>query len=99
MHVAVSGLGAFGALFVLTGLLGARASGPISKDFPWQFRLAAQLRTPVLMFIVIPMMIQTLTLPLIYRPLLGGDPRNVLLLAGILMLAGAAATLMVRMLG
>jgi Delta24-sterol reductase len=54
MHVAVSGLGAFGALFVLTGLLGARASGPISKDFPWQFRLAAQLRTPVLMFIVIP---------------------------------------------
>ncbi len=48
------------------------------------------------MFIVIPMMIQTLTLPLVYRPLLGGDPRNVLIFAGILMLAGAAATLIVR---
>jgi len=48
------------------------------------------------MFIVIPMMIQTLTLPLIYRPLLGGDPRNVLTLAGALMLAAALATLMVR---
>ncbi len=54
MHVAVAGLYAFGALFICTGLLGSRASGPVSKDFPWQFRLAAQLRTPVLMFIVIP---------------------------------------------
>ena len=49
------------------------------------------------MFIVIPMIMQTLTLPLIYRPLLGGDPRNVLLLAGGLMLTGALATLAVRL--
>lgn len=48
------------------------------------------------MFIVIPMLIQTLTMPLIYRPLLSGDPRNVLALAGLLMLSGAAATLMVQ---
>jgi maltose/moltooligosaccharide transporter len=48
------------------------------------------------MFIVIPMMIQSLTMPLIYRPLLGGDPRNVLLLAGGMMLAAAVATLWVR---
>ncbi|MFM9976970.1 MAG: MFS transporter [Sphingomonadaceae bacterium] len=48
------------------------------------------------MFIVVPMLIQTLTLPLIYRPLLGGDPRNVLILAGLLMIAGAAATMIVR---
>ncbi len=48
------------------------------------------------MFIVIPMMIQTLTLPLVYRPLLGGDPRNVLMLAGLLMIAGSAATMWVR---
>ncbi|MCR9179140.1 MAG: MFS transporter [Erythrobacteraceae bacterium] len=47
------------------------------------------------LFIVIPMLIQTLTMPLIYRPLLGGDPRNVLMLGGVLMMAGALATLLV----
>ena len=47
------------------------------------------------LFIVIPMLIQTLTMPLIYTPLLGGDPRNVLLMAGALMLLGAIATLFV----
>ena len=48
------------------------------------------------MFIVIPMLIQSVTLPLYYRPLLGGDPRNVLLLAGALLLAAAVATLWVK---
>jgi maltose/moltooligosaccharide transporter len=48
------------------------------------------------MFIVIPMLIQTLTMPLIYRPLLGGDPRNVLMLGGVLMIVGAVATLFVN---
>ena len=48
------------------------------------------------MFIVVPMMIETLVMPLIYRPLLGGDPRNVLVLAGAMMLAAAAATLCVK---
>ena len=48
------------------------------------------------MFIVIPMLIETLTMPLIYEPLLGGDPRNALTLGGVLMLLGAAATLRVR---
>jgi len=48
------------------------------------------------MFIVVPMLIQSLTMPLMYEPLLGGDARNVLLLAGGAMLAAAAATLMVR---
>lgn len=47
------------------------------------------------LFIVIPMLIQTLTMPLMYRPLLAGDPRNVLVLAGALMLLGAIATLFV----
>ena len=47
------------------------------------------------MFIVIPMLIQTLTLPLFYDSLLGGDPRNVLLLGGVLMILGAIATLFV----
>ncbi|QZD96207.1 MFS transporter [Qipengyuania gelatinilytica] len=47
------------------------------------------------MFIVIPMLIQTLTMPLFYGPLLGGDPRNVLLLGGGLMILGAIATMFV----
>jgi len=47
------------------------------------------------MFIVIPMLIQTLTMPLFYGPLLGGDPRNVLLLCGGLMVLGAIATMFV----
>ncbi|ANU07061.1 MFS transporter [Paraurantiacibacter namhicola] len=47
------------------------------------------------MFIVIPMLIQTLTMPLFYSPLLGGDPRNVLLLGGGLMILGAFATMFV----
>lgn len=34
--------------------LGADGGG-LSKEFPWQFRLAAQLRTPLLVFIVVPL--------------------------------------------
>lgn len=48
------------------------------------------------MFIVIPMLIETLVVPAIYRPLLGGDPRNLIVLAGVLMLCAGAATLLVR---
>jgi len=48
------------------------------------------------MIIVIPMMIESLTIPLIYRPLLNGDPRHVLMLAGLLMIAGAVATVRVK---
>ncbi len=47
------------------------------------------------MFIVIPMMIESLTVPLFYRPLLGGDARGVLYVAGVLMVIGAVATLRV----
>ncbi len=47
------------------------------------------------MFIVVPMLIESLTMPLVY-PLLGSDPRHVLVAAGGLMLAAAAATLAVR---
>ncbi len=48
------------------------------------------------MFIVIPMLIQTLTLPLIYEPLLGGKPANVLVLAGCMMVLAAVATMAVK---
>jgi maltose/moltooligosaccharide transporter len=47
------------------------------------------------MFIVIPMLIQTLTMPFLYDGLLAGDPRNVLVMGGIMMLIGAVATLFV----
>jgi maltose/moltooligosaccharide transporter len=48
------------------------------------------------MFIVIPMIIQMITLPLIYEPLLGGDPANVIRLAGVLLGCAAVAVLRVR---
>ena len=44
------------------------------------------------MFIVIPMLIESLTMPLVFGPLLGGDPRAVLLLAGAMMIMASAAT-------
>lgn len=47
------------------------------------------------MFIVIPMLIQSLLFPIIYEPVLGGDPRHVLSLCGLLMFAAAIATLRV----
>jgi maltose/moltooligosaccharide transporter len=48
------------------------------------------------MFIVIPMIIQMITLPLIYEPLLGGRPDNVIRLAGALLACAAVAVLFVR---
>ena len=47
------------------------------------------------MFIVIPMLIEAVTMPLIYRPLLSGDPRHAIGLASALMILGAIATLRV----
>jgi maltose/moltooligosaccharide transporter len=48
------------------------------------------------MMIVIPMLIQSATLPLLYRSVLGGDPRHVVMLGGALLLCAAVATLFVR---
>lgn len=48
------------------------------------------------MFIVIPMLIQMVTLPLIYHRLLGGQPENVIRLAGALLLVAAVAVLRVK---
>jgi maltose/moltooligosaccharide transporter len=48
------------------------------------------------MFIVIPMMIQIFTLPLYYNTLLNGDPRNVIRLAGVLLICAAIAVLFVK---
>jgi maltose/moltooligosaccharide transporter len=48
------------------------------------------------MFIVLPMIIQMLTLPLYYERLLGGQPDNVIRLAGALLLAAAVAVCFVK---
>ena len=48
------------------------------------------------MFIVIPMMIEIFTLPLLYRSVLGGNPANVIRLAGGLLICAAVAALFVR---
>lgn len=48
------------------------------------------------MMIVIPMLLFTVTLPLAYQPLLGGDARNVLSLCGVLLFCAAAAVWTVR---
>ena len=48
------------------------------------------------MFIVIPMMVEILFVWLAYGPLLSGDPRQVLMLGGAMMLAAACATWLVR---
>jgi maltose/moltooligosaccharide transporter len=43
------------------------------------------------MFIVIPMLIQNVTLPFLYEPLLGSNPANVIRLAGALLGCAAVA--------
>lgn len=48
------------------------------------------------MFIVVPMLIQMVTLPLYYQSLLGGDPANVIRLAGSLLIVAAVCVLFVR---
>jgi maltose/moltooligosaccharide transporter len=48
------------------------------------------------MFIVIPMLLIAATLPFYYQPLLGGDARNVISLAGVVMVAAAVATSRIR---
>ena len=48
------------------------------------------------MFIVIPMMIEIFTLPLYYRAWLGGNPENVIRLAGSLLLCAAVAVMFVN---
>ena len=48
------------------------------------------------MFIVIPMIFESLTVPLFYHRVLGGDARGMILIGGVLMLGGALATIAVR---
>ncbi len=49
------------------------------------------------MFIVIPMLLQNVTMPLYYESWLAGSPVNAIKLAGVLLVAAAVATLLIRM--
>lgn len=89
-----------GALFLLMLGIGIGWAGMMGNTYVMLADCIPPERNGIYMgifnlFIVIPMLIQTLTMPLIYAPLLGSDPRNVLMLGGGLMLAGAIATLLV----
>jgi maltose/moltooligosaccharide transporter len=48
------------------------------------------------LFIVIPQIVMSLIVPRIYNSLLGGDPRNAVVLGGFSLLIGAATVLLVR---
>jgi maltose/moltooligosaccharide transporter len=48
------------------------------------------------MMIVIPMLLIAVTLPFYYGPLLGGDARNVITMAGVLLMLAALSVLWVR---
>lgn len=96
----IPGVSSAPALFVLMLGIGIGWAGMMGNTYVMLADCIPPERNGIYMgifnlFIVIPMLIQTLTMPLIYAPLLGSDPRNVLMLGGALMLAGALATLMV----
>lgn len=48
------------------------------------------------MMIVIPMLLIPVTLPLYYKPLMGGDPRHLITMAGVFLIFAAIAVLWVR---
>ena len=48
------------------------------------------------MFIVVPQIINMITIPLLYKPLLGNDPRNALAFAGVLLFFAAASCFRVK---
>ena len=96
----IPGVSSAPALFVLMLGIGIGWAGMMGNTYVMLADCIPPTRNGIYMgifnlFIVIPMLIQTLTMPLIYGPLLGNDPRNVLMLGGVLMLAGAIATLLV----
>jgi len=48
------------------------------------------------MFIVIPMLLETFTLPLYYKSLLNGDPINAIRLAGVLLVLAAVSVVFIK---
>ena len=98
---AIPSIGSEGGLFVAMVGIGIGWASMMGNPYVMLIDMIPPERNGVYMgifnmFIVIPMMIESLTIPLIYRPLLNGDPRHVLILAGLLMIAGAVATVRVK---
>lgn len=98
--LAIPQLGGMTALMVAMLGIGLGWAGMMGNTYVMLADVIPPERTGIYMgvfnlFIVIPMLIETLTMPLIYGTLLDADPRNALLLAGVLMLCGAAATRLV----
>ena len=96
----IPGVETTGALFVLMLGIGFGWAGMMGNTYVMLADAIPPERNGIYMgifnmFIVIPMLIQTLTMPLFYEPVLGGDPRNVLILGGMLMIVGAIATMFV----
>lgn len=96
----IPGVETTGALFVLMLGIGIGWAGMMGNTYVMLADAIPPERNGIYMgifnmFIVIPMLIQTLTMPLFYEPVLGGDPRNVLILGGMLMIVGAIATMFV----
>ncbi len=48
------------------------------------------------MFIVLPMLIETFTIPMYYKPWLGNNPVNALRLAGVLMMLAAVSVAFIK---
>ena len=48
------------------------------------------------LFIVLPMLIETFTLPMYYKSLLGDNPQNAIILAGVLLVLGALSTYFIK---
>ncbi|WP_299214208.1 MFS transporter [uncultured Aquimarina sp.] len=85
-------------LFVFCFLIGIGFSGVCTLPYLMLTRTVPKERVGVYMgllnaFICIPQIISMLTIPLYYEPGLGGDPRNALLLAGILWIIAAPLAL------
>ncbi|MCI4591705.1 MFS transporter [Sphingobium sp. BYY-5] len=99
--LAIPGTTSHGQLFLLMIGIGVGWASMMGNPYVMLANAIPPERTGVYMgifnmFIVIPMLLETLIIPVIYRPLLGGDPRNILTMAGVMMIAAGAATLIVR---
>lgn len=97
----IPGMDTKAGLFILMLGIGVGWAGMMGNTYVMLADAIPPARTGIYMgifnmFIVIPMLIETTTMPLIYEPILGGDPRNALMLGGALMLLGAVATLFVQ---
>lgn len=97
----ISGAGTTTTLYIAMAGIGLAWGSIMGNSYVLLARSIPPARTGVYMgifnmMIVIPMLIQSLVMTLTFKPLLNSDPRNVLALAGVLMVCGALAALWVK---